>query len=200
MTSRTLFVALSALTCGLQSLSAQTCLASPHYGRGWIGVRAARTSVMRGFVGAEGGMRLGNRIAVRAEADRAPFDDPTPARTRVRTGVVVASRNGALPVCLSGSIAITRLGELTVLAVPIGIVTGFAIPLAESGTSWTSRLEPRLAYRRASLAGFNRVSAAASVVGGSGLSRGRMYAGFDFEWLPAEARSWAVGVRAAVGF
>ncbi len=200
MINTALFVAVASLLCVSETISAQACLAAPHAERGWLGVRAARTSVMRGLVGAEAGMRMSSRISIRAETDFAPVDHPTPARTRVRAGVVVASRNLALPVCLSGSVVFTTLGELTVLAVPIGIVTGWAIPLAGSRTSWTSRLEPRLAYRRASLAGFHSVSAAASVVGGSGLSRGRVYGGFDFEWLPAEARSWAVGLRAAVGF
>lgn len=200
MTRAAVLVALSSMTCGLDALAAQACLASPHAQRGWLGVRAAHTSVMRGFFGAEAGVRIGGRVTVRAEADRAPFDAPTPARTRVRTGLVVASRNVSLPVCLSGSVAITTIGELTVLAIPVGIVTGWAIPVAGTATRWSSRLEPRMAYRRASLAGFHSVSAAASVVGGTGLSRGRVYGGFDFEWLPAEARSWAIGLRAAVGF
>ncbi len=200
MINTALFMAVASMLCVSETISAQACLAAPHAERGWLGARTARTSLKRYLFGAEAAMRIGDRTTMRAEADFAPFDDPTPARTRGRAGLVAASRNVALPVCLSASVALTKLGDLTVLAIPIGLVVGWVVPISGGRSSWTSRLEPRVAYRRASLNEFRDVSAAVSVIGGSGLSRGGVYGGVDFEWLPAEGRNWAVGIRAAVGF
>lgn len=183
-----------------QKLSAQGCLAAPHAARGWLGVRAARTSLEQNLVGAELGVRVGRWVTVRAEADLVRLDEPTPARRRARAGVSVGSRESPLPVCLTVSGVLTRMGDLTILTIPIGIVAGWGIPLGWGRSSLTSYLEPRLAYRRAWLAGFHSVSAPFSLVGGSGLSLGRVYGGVDFEWAPDEGRSWAAGLRAAIGF
>lgn len=183
-----------------QKLSAQACLAAPQSARGWLGARVARTSLRHNLAGAEVGLRVGRWLTARAEADLVRFDEQSPARRRARAGVVVGSRQWPVPVCVTALGSITKMGDLSIVSVPIGIAVGWEMPLTGGSSNLTSYLEPRLAYRRASLVGFHSVSAPFSLAGGAGFGRGRMHVGADFEWEPAEGRFWAAGLRVAAGF
>src|ERR1041385_8678069 len=182
-------------------LPAQACLAAPRTAPGWVGARVARTSDHENLFGADAGFRVGSSVTIRAQGDHVAFDDQTPNRNRGLVGVVLGSRSSKLPVCFTASAMLTKLGDLSVLTLPVGIAAGWEVPFQGKGrSSWTSYVEPRLAYRRATLKGFHDTSAPFSMLGGSGFNLGRMYAGADVEWLPSESHSWSVGLRAAVGF
>ncbi|PYP40025.1 MAG: hypothetical protein DMD43_09415 [Gemmatimonadetes bacterium] len=185
-----------------QTLPAQACLAAPRTATGWIGARVARTSDHENLFGADAGGRITGAVTVRAQGDRMAFGDQTPTRYRGLIGVVVGRRSWSAPVCFTASARLTRLGDLSVVTLPIGIAAGWEVPFQGKGggSSWTSYVEPRVAYRRATLKGFHDTSAPFSMVGGSGFNLGRVYAGADAEWSPSESHSWAVGLRAAVGF
>lgn len=183
------------------SLAAQACLGAPATSRGWVGARLARTSVERNLAGVELGVRAGGWVTAVAQGDLVRFGDgQTPDRRRASLGVVVGSPHTRIPLCLTVSGTITTLGELTVVSVPIGVATGWEAPVAGGSTRIRARLEPRLSYRRTSFWEFHRVTTPFSLVGGSGLTRGRLYGGIEFEWMPAEGGDWAVGIRAAIGF
>jgi hypothetical protein len=190
--------ALAAALLLSSQLSAQSCLPSPTT-RGWVGAQLARTSLEQNLVGLEVGVRAGSRLTLRGEADQVRFEDPTPSRRRAQAGVVVGLVGGRLPVCLTGSGMITKMGDLTVLSVPFGVVTAWSAALGTGGSRLTSYLEPRLSYRRASLGEFYNVSVPFSLTGGTGLGVGRIYGGIHVEWTPNESRGWAAGVRAAFG-
>jgi hypothetical protein len=207
MTNSRFLLALVGACLVAQKLPAQACLAAPRSGHGWVGARFARTSLERNLVGADAGVRVADAVAVRAQVDQVTFDDLTPTRNRGAFGVVVGSRSWKLPVCFTGSAMLTKLGDLSVVTLPIGISAGWDIPLAAGGkskngggASLTTYVEPRLAYRRGSIKGFHDVSAPFSMLGGSGISGGRLYGGVDFEWSPSESHTWSVGLRAAIGF
>ena len=202
MTNSRFLLALAGACLVAQKLPAQACLAAPRSANGWIGARVARTSDHENLFGMDAGGRISGGVTIRAQGDHVAFDDLTPNRNRGLLGVVVGSRSSNLPVCFTASAMITKLGDLTVLTLPIGIAAGWEVPFQGKGgrSSWTSYVEPRLAYRRATLKGFHDTSAPFSMLGGSGFNLGRMYAGADVEWLPSESHSWSVGLRAAVGF
>ncbi len=189
-----------------RTLPAQACLAAPSAAHGWLGARVARTSLERNLMGADVGARVAGAVTARAQVDQVTFDDETPTRRRGQFGVVFGSRSWRIPVCFTASGVLTKLGDLSVFTLPIGIAAGWEIPLAGRGkggsgeASLSTYVEPRLAYRRASLKGFHDVSAPFSMIGGAGISGGRLYGGVDFEWAPAESHSWSVGLRAAIGF
>lgn len=181
-------------------LEAQPCLGAPAGVRVWVGAAVVRTSAEANLLGAEAGMRVGKRVTATAQIDRARFPGgATPDRNRTRLGLALANPGWSVPVCLTLSGARTTLGDLAVLSVPIGVASGLEVPLGKGGFRVISHIEPRLAYRRASLLGFHRVSTAFSLATGSGLTRGRAYGGITFEWTPAEGSTWATGVRLAAG-
>ena len=138
--------------------TAQACLTTPQSARGWLGARVALTSLEQRLVGAELGVRVGRSVATRVDVDLVRFDGQTPARRRTRAGVVVGRREWPVPVCFTTSGAITQVGDLSILSIPIGIAAAWKMPLASDGSTWTAFIEPRLAYRRAALLGFRSVS------------------------------------------
>jgi hypothetical protein len=179
-------------------LSAQACLPSQTT-YGWVGAQLSRTSLEQNLVGLEAGLRAGPRLTLRGEADQIRYEEPTPSRRRVQVGVVVEVTGGRLPLCLTGSGMVTKMGDLTVLAVPLGVVTAWSASLGAGSSRLTTYLEPRVSYRRASLAGFHSVSLPFSMIGGSGIGVGPMYGGIHVEWTPNDRRGWAAGIRAAFG-
>jgi hypothetical protein len=199
-----------------QRLSAQACFAAPQSPSGWVGLDMALTSVQQGLFGGEAGWRAGQTVTARAMVDRVGFDQQTPTRMRVQGGVLLRNPQWRFPACFTGSIVYTHLGELNILTLPIGVSAGWQVPLSASskapgtpaaagatpaaGPALTSYIEPRVAYRRATIKGFHDVSIPFSLLGGSGISFGRMYGGLDVEWSPSESKQWAFGLRAAVGF
>ena len=194
-----------------QALKAQACLGAPQSRNGWVGARLALASVEQGLFGGEVGYRSGGAATFRAQIDRVGFDDKTPTRRRGQLGVLVDGQSWKLPVCFTASATLTKLGDLTVVTLPIGVAAGYEIPFKArakgqaapkpgTGASLISYIEPRLAYRRASLNGFRDYSVPFQMVAGSGISWRKMFGGVDFEWSPSESRTWAVGLRAAVGF
>jgi hypothetical protein len=92
------------------------------------------------------------------------------------------------------------MGDLTVLTVPVGVAAAWEVPLSGRGTLLVTRIEPRLAYQRAMLAEFYRVTAPFSMIGGSGVTRGRWSGGIEFEWTPEDAQRWAAGFRVIMAF
>lgn len=191
--------ALTGLLLIPSGLSAQTCLAAPHAPRAWIGTQVARTSPEQNLIGADVGVRAGGWVTIRAEGDFVQFDQPTPDRKRAQAGVVIGKDASSLPICLSASSGVTRMGDLTILSIPIGIVAGWTARLGSSQSSLTTSLEPRVAYRRATVLGFHDVSMPFTVAGESGVSRGRVYGGIHVEWEPSDSHGWAVGLRAVFG-
>jgi hypothetical protein len=194
-----------------QRLPAQACVGAPKTANGWAGLRLAIASVKQGLLGAEGGWRTGEMVTARAQIDRVGFDDKTPSRRRGQIGVLVDGKSWKLPVCFTASATLTKLGDLTVVTLPIGVAAGYELPFQArakggaapkpgTGASLISYIEPRLAYRRATLDGFRDISVPFQMIAGSGISWRRLFGGIDFEWSPSESRTWAVGLRAAVGF
>ena len=194
-----------------QALNAQACLGAPQTEHGWGGTRFALTSLEQGLFAGEAGWRTGGTVIARAQIDRVGFDDKTPSRRRGQIGVLVDGKSWKLPVCFTASATLTKLGDLTVVTLPIGVAAGYELPFQArakggaapkpgTGASLISYIEPRLAYRRATLNGFRDISVPFQMIAGSGISWRRLFGGIDFEWSPSESRTWAVGLRAAVGF
>ncbi|HEY6209295.1 MAG TPA: hypothetical protein VIW28_09555 [Gemmatimonadales bacterium] len=205
------FLALAGALLVPQALHAQACLAAPQTAHGWVGTRMALTSLEQGLFGADAGWRIGNVVTARAQVDRVGFDNQTPTRRRGQVGVLVDEHKWRLPVCFTGSVMFTRLGDLSVVTVPIGVSAGYEVPFKArakgaaapargTGASLLSFIEPRVAYRRSSIGGFHEVTEPFSLLAGSGISWRGMFGGVDFEWSPSESRTWSVGLRAAVGF
>ncbi|HEV8358629.1 MAG TPA: hypothetical protein VGQ17_17890 [Gemmatimonadales bacterium] len=211
MTRSLRLLALAAALLVPQALNAQACLGAPQTEHGWVGARLALTSLEQGLFGGEAGWRTGGAVIARAQIDRVGFDDKTPSRRRGQIGVLVDGQTWKLPVCFTASATLTKLGDLTVVTLPIGVAAGYEVPFKArakgeaapkpgTGASLISYIEPRLAYRRATLNGFRDVSVPFQLIAGSGISWRRLFGGVDFEWSPSESRTWAVGLRAAVGF
>jgi hypothetical protein len=152
------------------------------------------------MIGGELGVRTGPRLDLVATGDVVRFrDDATPNRVRLGLEAAVGFQGVRVPLCATAAAALTTLGDLRVLSIPVGIAAGWVQPVGD-GFRVLSHVEPRMGYRRASLDGFYRVTTPFSIVGGAGVGRGRWYGGVAVEWTSAERRRWLVGLDAAVGF
>jgi hypothetical protein len=104
MTQARLVVGLAVALLAPGVLEGQACLGVVGGARGWIGARAAQTSLDPALLGVELGFKAGPWVTVFGEGDLMRSSDGwTPDRQRVRVGAAFRNHRLSLPVCLTVS-------------------------------------------------------------------------------------------------
>jgi len=148
----------------------------------FLGVADAASSGAGGAVS----YQLGAPLALSAGYHRTRYDGSDAAVSSLRGGVSVQGASfddvGAVHVaiCAAAGAARDRVGDLTILSVPVGVAAGLALPLAPR-THAVLHVEPRVVFTRREVAGFSRSTRFMGVRGGATLAWRGLFAGVAHE-------------------
>jgi len=200
--ARRAFVTTGALVLlAASGLSAQRCIHPLDAPPAWISAGGARTSSEGWIGGVEVGRRLNSSISAFGGAEMTDFDRSEIDRTAFRLGGLYRLE-GTSPVaaCVTAAAEHERIDGLRVYSFPAGVTLG--LPWTSDDGSWrfAPLVESRVAYRRATIPGFTRISQPVRVRGGAVLGYRQVFGEALYDRGIVDGRDWTVGVQLGFSF
>jgi hypothetical protein len=183
--------------------AAQACLRPAGSHANWLAVGSGVAEGSHTAATVELGRSFRPNLALFAEGDAVIWNDGGELQPSRRSGRVVGLfrvvQAKSAGICLTGAAEYVQVGDLKILMLPVGLPLSTQWKL---GGTWrvVPHVEPRVAYRHASLLSFTETKAAASVRAGLALGNDRYFGGLTLNQPITSGDAWTVRLRLGLEF